>query len=665
MTFLTSPLHTMDPEDPADAGVENRDNQAYPTTKLALSATSILNKRLQPDRVKRSPSPLLDHAPEAESRSIGITELNYLDEEVEIYEGERSWDSDTHEGVPQMAASRAEYKAGLQAARDGVDVMNKGLANLETLGKEITTILDGMVQAKDADYGKQVQGGVVGETGCGKSRLENAVLGYDELAKQGDSGNSVTQVVSKFLFNPNSTEDINATVFFRSENQIDKLVNSFFRAYADFRKSGATDESVESDDNGDYNDYHTAQNFLLEVFVEGIFPDNTALDAAVDELNHPGNERAIESYIVKLQTHLHHLIRSHLDDHSGGYTEERCIRIRDPDPDFIREECRPYSERPSTGSTGFWQLVERVEICLPSKLLGRGLSIVDCPGLTDYHALRRQAAEDYLKKCDIIFILAPIRRIIDDPDVRKYVRTYAALKGLANVVVIPTMIDDINEPPRSDGSGREELELKKWQDEITAIKKGTHISEETKRGLNKRDLANMKKELAKNVQDRLVKPEAEFKRAKIMLRNKIVKRELQSILPEVLQGQELTVIPTSSRAYQYHSGFGSEPTCLHPGEDGVAELRRPLFTRGQRGRLRQLQRHIDTRMRIPLICLRMVLEKDVSERQECVFVAVEEATKASAQHILRFEDSIIDASRLTWLRVRREMSSLMEHGTGT
>ncbi|KAG8625629.1 hypothetical protein KVT40_006030 [Elsinoe batatas] len=568
----------------------------------------------------------------------GIRQLNYQDEEVEAYDGNRSWDYEIHETIPEMAASRPEFKAGFQAARDGVDIVVNGLASYQYLGKEIPIILNDIKLAKTSEYVKEIQIGMVGGAGAGKSRLGNVLLGEEELAKQGDSGNSVTQTTTKYSFNRDSNGEIIAIIFFKSQKKLDMLVDRFFRVYLGFKRSGVTDDGAENDDNGGYSDYHTSQSFLLEVFAQGVFPAHDILDRAMDQLISPNNECAIEAYIIKLQQYVRGLISSQLSKRPGGYLPDRSLRINGLDPDLIREECKLYTEIPLAGATGFWQLVDRVETYLPSTLLSRGLAIVDCPGLIDYHTLRRQAAEVALKKCDLIFVLASIRRIIDSPEVRQYVRSYTAIKGLANVVVVPTMIDDINEEPRS-------------ADMVDNIKKAGQPSDEMKKKLSNKNMTSkefnrLKMQLAKAVKDDLEEAEGEFDRAKIMLRNKIVKARLQNILPEALQDGQLNVIPTSSRAYQYHAGFGTKATCLRPGEDGIATLRRLLYIRGQQGRLQQLQRHIDIRIRIPLISLRMVLEKNIAERQDSVLAAVDEATTACANYMLDFEEGIIDTFKI-------------------
>lgn len=40
--------------------------------------------------------------------------------------------------------------------------------------------------------------------------------------------------------------------------------------------------------------------------------------------------------------------------------------------------------------------------------------LVDLPGVADANAARSSIAKDYMKKCDCIWIVAPITRAVDD-----------------------------------------------------------------------------------------------------------------------------------------------------------------------------------------------------------------------------------------------------------
>jgi hypothetical protein len=65
-----------------------------------------------------------------------------------------------------------------------------------------------------------------------------------------------------------------------------------------------------------------------------------------------------------------------------------------------------------------WPLIRQVNIHCNAKALSTGAILVDLPGVTDTNAARNSIAKDYMKKCNYIWILAPITRAVDDKTAR-------------------------------------------------------------------------------------------------------------------------------------------------------------------------------------------------------------------------------------------------------
>ena len=61
-----------------------------------------------------------------------------------------------------------------------------------------------------------------------------------------------------------------------------------------------------------------------------------------------------------------------------------------------------------------WPLIRQVNVRCSSAALSSGAILVDLPGVADANAARNSIAKDYMKKCDCIWILAPITRAVDD-----------------------------------------------------------------------------------------------------------------------------------------------------------------------------------------------------------------------------------------------------------
>lgn len=66
-------------------------------------------------------------------------------------------------------------------------------------------------------------------------------------------------------------------------------------------------------------------------------------------------------------------------------------------------------EKPQT-----WPLIRKVVLNGPWPALSTGACLVDLPGVRDANAARAKVAEKYLKNCNLVWIVAPIKRAVDD-----------------------------------------------------------------------------------------------------------------------------------------------------------------------------------------------------------------------------------------------------------
>ncbi|CAE6511703.1 unnamed protein product [Rhizoctonia solani] len=62
----------------------------------------------------------------------------------------------------------------------------------------------------------------------------------------------------------------------------------------------------------------------------------------------------------------------------------------------------------------FWPLIRLVRVWAKSKALSGGAVLVDLPGVADANLARSSIAKEYMKRCDCIWIAAPITRAVDD-----------------------------------------------------------------------------------------------------------------------------------------------------------------------------------------------------------------------------------------------------------
>ncbi len=67
---------------------------------------------------------------------------------------------------------------------------------------------------------------------------------------------------------------------------------------------------------------------------------------------------------------------------------------------------------------GPWPLIKKVQIFCNADVLATGAVLVDLPGTGDSNKARNRVAEDYMSKCELHWVVAPIDRIVDSESVR-------------------------------------------------------------------------------------------------------------------------------------------------------------------------------------------------------------------------------------------------------
>jgi len=99
------------------------------------------------------------------------------------------------------------------------------------------------------------------------------------------------------------------------------------------------------------------------------------------------------------------------------------------------------------GDVQTWPLIRKVVLYGPWACLSTGASLVDLPGVRDANAARAKVAENYLQNCNQIWIVAPIKRAVDDGSAKEMLGEQFKRRLLmdgqyGNVSFICTQTDD-------------------------------------------------------------------------------------------------------------------------------------------------------------------------------------------------------------------------------
>lgn len=314
------------------------------------------------------------------------------------------------EGVDDLPLSDLPQLPGLIAldnVRRAIDTTD--LTKLEVYSEAASQVLDilrqPMAHLKQLEWLKRVNkvGGkpqqirtvvaVAGATGAGKSSLINALL--DEQKLLPTSGfRACTAVVTEISYNTSTDPEkaYRAEVEFISQDEWASELNLLFADLVENKKLSPAylDANVEAG--------------IAYAKIRAVFPDMK--DSMIETANAAqlAKRQAVASVLGKTRKmscgkaqDLYKEIRKYLDSNDretkGGPKEEKDM--------------------------AYWPLIKVVKIYTRASVLKEGICLVDLPGVHDANAARSAVARKYMVQASSLWVVASIKRAIDDEAARK------------------------------------------------------------------------------------------------------------------------------------------------------------------------------------------------------------------------------------------------------
>ncbi|TFK55750.1 hypothetical protein OE88DRAFT_1804556 [Heliocybe sulcata] len=265
---------------------------------------------------------------------------------------------------------------------------------------------------------------ICGATGAGKSSILNAILDDNIVPTSGMR--ACTAVVTEIAYHPKKT--VNADVSFLSE--------------AEWKQELAVllDDLVDEDGNLKRTKDLKSDSGVAWQKVHAVYPSIEAEDLirmTVDQIiaRDPKIARILgttKNIVAKDSTAFGKEISKYIDskDQKRG-DKKKKDKAKDKEEkkdkskgqsffDMLRGDASKKREKEKDGGdeAAFWPLIRQVRVRCNSAALSTGAILVDLPGVADANAARNNIAKEYMKKCDCIWILAPITRAVDDKTAR-------------------------------------------------------------------------------------------------------------------------------------------------------------------------------------------------------------------------------------------------------
>ncbi|KAI7088860.1 hypothetical protein KC356_g3005 [Hortaea werneckii] len=336
--------------------------------------------------------------------------------------------------------------------------------------------------------------GVVGNTGAGKSSVINAMLDEERLVPT-NCMRACTAVVTELSYNHSNSE----TSRYRAEIQ--------FIEPEEWRKE-------------------------LKILFEEVFDENGTITR---EISNPDSQAGIAYAKIRAVYHRHTkemLANSTIDSLMRAKSVTDVLgttrRINEKEPHDFYRRLQNYVDSKEKGTEKldkngnkitnpkrefeFWPLIKVVKIYTKADALSTGAVIVDLPGVHDSNAARAAVAENYMKQCTGLWILAPINRAVDDKAAKtllgdtfkrqlKYDGTYNA------VTFICSKTDDISRTEATDslGIGEEMEELDEKLEQVSRQKRTLqkHLQESEAQKKDHADVADQVDEQLEAFEDLL------------------------------------------------------------------------------------------------------------------------------------------------------------------
>ncbi|KAL6302427.1 hypothetical protein BKA93DRAFT_737025 [Sparassis latifolia] len=267
------------------------------------------------------------------------------------------------------------------------------------------------IQSLQNQEGPTTMIAVCGATGAGKSSSLNALLNDNIVPTNGMR--ACTSVVTEISYHAKHT--IDADVSFLSETEwreeLIVLQHDMVDEYGKLKRS--TDLCTEAQSVAWSKVHAVYPSIIPEQFVNVAIDEIISFDPIIKKIM--GSSKHItakdsETFGKKIAKYI---------DSKRGDVEKKSNNNTDKDKGKERSLAHKDLTATSLASNiALWPLIRSVKIRCRSPALSTGAIFVDLPGVADSNAARNNIAKDYMKKCNCVWILAPITRAVDDKTAR-------------------------------------------------------------------------------------------------------------------------------------------------------------------------------------------------------------------------------------------------------
>ncbi|KZT72577.1 hypothetical protein DAEQUDRAFT_685625 [Daedalea quercina L-15889] len=301
-----------------------------------------------------------------------------------------------------------------EALKQGLDMVKTIKANIKTL--EVGNKMRKDVWLREIES-LQSQGApttmiaVCGATGAGKSSILNAILDDNVVPTSGMR--ACTAVVTEIAYHAKKT--IEGDISFLSEKEWRDELAVLLEDMIDEDGNVKRTTDLRGEAGVAWSKVHAVypkitQDMLVNMTVDQLIARDPNIRAILGTTKHvtANDSKAFAKEVAK---YIDSKEKKHGKNNKKDKEESNGFMA------MLKKDSSKKKDKDEDGSA-FWPLIRQVRVKCNSKALSTGAILVDLPGVADANAARNNIAKDYMKKCDCIWILAPITRAVDDKTAR-------------------------------------------------------------------------------------------------------------------------------------------------------------------------------------------------------------------------------------------------------
>ncbi|KAJ5639534.1 uncharacterized protein N7484_007396 [Penicillium longicatenatum] len=246
----------------------------------------------------------------------------------------------------------------------------------------------------------------LGNSGEGKSSVINSLLDFPNIATIGNMGAACTSIVTEYRQKkPDQTQCIQIEVEYLSDSAIKEHIKELLWS---FRRVLLPDIASGSGNVADITRYRTESSQAWSSLETAFSHEKNFNREFLEDISDGAFSRIANQLLQWTAT---------IPWPQGALNGKWATYAKSAEECF--EKTRPFMR------DRLWPFTKIIRVCIDAPILNMGLVIVDLPGLLDVNLARVRATQEYISRCDHIFLVANISRAITDQSLKSSL--YAAM----------------------------------------------------------------------------------------------------------------------------------------------------------------------------------------------------------------------------------------------